>query len=79
MNGRGDPGYTATAVMISESALALLLNQDQLPLLGRKGGVLTPMTALGDVLIHRLKQSGRFDFVSEVVDGRGSVEEKKTR
>ena len=41
-------------VMIAESALALALEHDKLPVLGKKGGVLTPMTALGDVLIERL-------------------------
>jgi short subunit dehydrogenase-like uncharacterized protein len=55
-------------VMISESALALRFDQDKLPALGRKGGVLTPMSALGDVLIERMKKTGCFEFTSEVVD-----------
>lgn len=63
--------------MISESALSILLDGDKLPLLGRRGGVLTPTTALGDVLIGRLGDTGRFTFSSEVisVDREG----KKTR
>ena len=62
--------------MVSESALALLLNYDTLPSLGRKGGVLTSMSAMGDVLIERLKDTGRFKFESVVLEkGEG----KKTR
>lgn len=51
----GDPGYTETAKMLSESALALLHNYEQLPF---KGGVMTPAGALGDHLINRLKAAG---------------------
>jgi short subunit dehydrogenase-like uncharacterized protein len=54
-------------VMISESALALLLDYDSLPSLGRRGGVLTSMSAMGDVLIERLKDTGMFQFESEVL------------
>ena len=60
-------------VMISESALGLLLNQKSLPALARKGGVLTPMTGLGDVLIERLRKTGRFEFTSEVITGERRV------
>lgn len=60
--------------MISESALSILLSFSDLPLLGRQGGVLTPMSALGDVLIGRLTESGRFEFESGLLqderDGR---------
>ena len=38
-----------------------------LPALAYQGGILTPVTAFGDVLITRLKDSGRFDFESHVV------------
>ena len=65
--------------MISESALALVLNIEKLPALGRKGGVLTPMSALGDVLIERLKETGRFQFTSEVVEAGGKGEPRRTR
>ncbi|WP_430332431.1 saccharopine dehydrogenase family protein [Rhodococcus sp. ACT016] len=53
---KGDPGYAATAVMFGESALALALERDALPDSG--GGVLTPATALGDVLVQRLRNAG---------------------
>ncbi|MGF7120774.1 saccharopine dehydrogenase family protein [Rhodococcus sp. AG1013] len=51
----GDPGYAATAVMFGESALALALQRDDLP---DRSGVLTPATALGDVLVTRLRDAG---------------------
>jgi short subunit dehydrogenase-like uncharacterized protein len=53
--GRGDPGYAATAVMLGQSALALAFDSDRLP--GRAGS-LTPATALGDVLVERLRAAG---------------------
>jgi short subunit dehydrogenase-like uncharacterized protein len=52
---KGDPGYAATAVLLGESALCLALDGDRLP---ERGGVLTPATAMGDVLIERLRVSG---------------------
>jgi len=62
--------------MISESALALVLNKDSLPPFGRRGGVLTPMTAFGDVLIQRLNACGRISIDSEILP---TYEEKKHR
>jgi short subunit dehydrogenase-like uncharacterized protein len=53
--GPGDPGYAATAVMLGESALALALDGPRLP---RRAGSLTPATALGDVLVERLRAAG---------------------
>jgi len=50
---QGDPGYAATAVMLGEAGLGLAL--DELPGLG---GVLTPATALGNVLADRLRRAG---------------------
>jgi short subunit dehydrogenase-like uncharacterized protein len=53
--GQGDPGYAATAVMAGETALALALDGDRLP---TAEGSLTPATALGNVLIQRLRAAG---------------------
>ena len=53
--GRGDPGYAATAVMLGEAALALALDRDRLP---DRAGSLTPATALGGVLVERLRSAG---------------------
>ncbi|UZG53163.1 saccharopine dehydrogenase family protein [Rhodococcus opacus] len=55
VKAKGDPGYSATAVMLGESALSLVLGGDALP---DSAGVLTPATALGDVLVTRLRDVG---------------------
>jgi short subunit dehydrogenase-like uncharacterized protein len=52
---KGDPGYAATALLLGESVLCLALDADRLP---EGGGVLTPATAMGDVLADRLRVSG---------------------
>lgn len=49
----GDPGYTATATMLGESALSLALDPRS-----SDGGVLTPATALGAHLPDRLRAAG---------------------
>jgi short subunit dehydrogenase-like uncharacterized protein len=61
-SGKGDPGYAATAVMLGESALALALDGDRLP---ARSGSLTPATAMGDVLVERLRAAGHTYEVSE--------------
>ena len=48
-----DPGYGGTGVMLAESALSLAL--DDLP---DRGGVLTPMVAMGEHLGDRLRTHG---------------------
>ncbi|MEZ4298845.1 MAG: saccharopine dehydrogenase NADP-binding domain-containing protein [Polyangiaceae bacterium] len=53
VDGKGDPGYAATARMLGESALCLASDEPQ-P--GFEGGVLTPATALGMRLVDRLSQ-----------------------
>jgi short subunit dehydrogenase-like uncharacterized protein len=62
-SGKGDPGYAATAVMLGESALALALDGDRLP---DRTGSLTPATAMGDVLVDRLRAAGHTYEVSEL-------------
>ncbi|MEV6814411.1 saccharopine dehydrogenase NADP-binding domain-containing protein [Micromonospora sp. NPDC051296] len=49
----GDPGYDETAKMLAESALCLAL--DDLP---PTSGQVTPVTAMGDALLHRLTAAG---------------------
>ncbi|KAK4701077.1 hypothetical protein P7C70_g5161, partial [Phenoliferia sp. Uapishka_3] len=68
MTGKGDPGYSLTAVMICESALALVRDSERLPPLATIGGPLTPATALGNVLVERLEATGKFSFTTE--DGK---------
>lgn len=66
--------------MVSESALSLLLEFDKLPPLGQRGGLLTPMSGLGDVLINRLTASGRFEFEYGRIKADGKDgDSKKTR
>ena len=58
VTGEGDPGYSATAKMITESALSILLDQDRIP---KVSGVLTPAAGIGVVLAERLNDKG-FNF-----------------
>jgi short subunit dehydrogenase-like uncharacterized protein len=60
---KGDPGYAATAVMLGESALCLAADGDRLP---ARAGVLTPATAMGDVLVDRLRAQGFTMSVEEL-------------
>ncbi|WP_067804708.1 saccharopine dehydrogenase family protein [Nocardia beijingensis] len=53
--GHGDPGYQATAVMLAESGLCLAFDHARLRPVA---GVLTPATAMGDVLIERMRGAG---------------------
>jgi short subunit dehydrogenase-like uncharacterized protein len=55
VEAQGDPGYAATSVMLSQSALCLALDRDQLP---GPAGVLTPAAAMGTALISRLRAAG---------------------
>ena len=52
---QGDPGNRATVRFLCESGLALAVDAAELP---GGGGVLTPATALGDVLARRLRAAG---------------------
>jgi short subunit dehydrogenase-like uncharacterized protein len=54
----GDPGNRATTVFLCESALAIATDTDRLPGGRALGGVLTPATGLGDVLVERLRRRG---------------------
>lgn len=79
VKARGDPGTLLTAVLVGESALALLL--DKLPPLAAGGGVLTPITAFGDNIIRRLEANERFEFTTGIVNGPDDdiTESRKTR
>ena len=62
MQGIGDPGYAATAVMLSETALCLAMDDNT----EYGGGVLTPSTACGKNLAKRLSATGHFRFQTAV-------------
>lgn len=51
----GDPGYTETAKMLSESALCLAFDRERLP---ERYGAITPAAAMGDALLERLQAAG---------------------
>ncbi len=50
-----DPGYGSTAVMLSEAALCLALQGQELE---AEGGILTPAPAMGMRLVERLRAAG---------------------
>jgi short subunit dehydrogenase-like uncharacterized protein len=60
---QGDPGYQATSVMFGEAALCLALDRDSLR---DRSGVLTPATAMGDMLVNRLRAAGLIFTVERV-------------
>ena len=55
IEGKGDPGYQLTSLLLGESALCLARDEEKLP---RVAGVLTPATAMGRALTDRLVAAG---------------------
>ena len=55
VKGNKDPGYGATAKMLSESALCLALDGASLEC---GSGVLTPAACMGMTLVERLRRAG---------------------
>lgn len=55
---QGDPGNRATLRILCEAGLALAFDGAKLPGAPKRGGVLTPATALGEVLVPRLREAG---------------------
>lgn len=56
--GQGDPGNRATTIMVCEAAMALVRDAKRLPRGAKGGGVLTPASAFGEVLVERLQDAG---------------------
>jgi short subunit dehydrogenase-like uncharacterized protein len=56
--GRGDPGNRATTLFVCEAAMALAGDARKLPGGAKRGGVLTPATALGLPYARRLADAG---------------------
>ena len=63
VEAQGDPGYKATAAMLGQAGLCLALDEAVTP---EVAGVLTPATAMGSVLIERLRAAGHTYEVSEL-------------
>jgi short subunit dehydrogenase-like uncharacterized protein len=59
IGGAVDPGYTGTAMMLGESALSLAFDELHAP-----GGVRTPASTMGDMLLERLCHAGMSFSVS---------------
>jgi short subunit dehydrogenase-like uncharacterized protein len=55
---KGDPGNVVTVKCVCEAALALAVDGPRLPGGPTRGGVLTPATGLGQVLVERLRARG---------------------
>ena len=55
VKGFQDPGYGETSKMLGESAMCLVQDGSELP---ESFGVLTPASAMGDLLLERLRQAG---------------------
>jgi short subunit dehydrogenase-like uncharacterized protein len=55
---QGDPGNRATVCFVCEAALSLALDSESLPGGVQRGGILTPASGLGDILVGRLRQAG---------------------
>ncbi|CAO3656667.1 unnamed protein product [Mucor hiemalis] len=63
VKGFRDPGYGDTCRMVAESALCIVKSLNELP--GKEGGILTPATAFGHVLLERLRHNGGMVFEVE--------------
>lgn len=58
-DAKRDPGYWGTSRMVLEAGLCLVEDSEKLKEAGyAAGGVLTPATAMGTVLIKRLQAAG---------------------
>ena len=68
VQGKGDPGYGATAKMLAETGLCLSLDQHNE--WRTKGGVLTPWTGLGELLVSRLRRAEGGNFMSLDIKSR---------
>ena len=68
VKGKGDPGYGATAKMLAETGLCLSLDQHHE--WRTKGGVLTPWTGLGELLVSRLRRAEGGNFMSLDIKSR---------
>lgn len=60
VKGDKDPGYGSTSKMIAESAVCLLVNPD-----AASGGIWTPASAMGTLLIERLQENAGLTFELE--------------
>ncbi|EGG11873.1 uncharacterized protein MELLADRAFT_101626 [Melampsora larici-populina 98AG31] len=72
MKGNKDPGYGFTSVCIAECAITVIKSFDDLPPLAKFGGVLTPVTALGEALRRRLESNQIIKIETEIIKDKRS-------
>eukprot|EP01100_Stratorugosa_tubuloviscum_P003006 TRINITY_DN170_c1_g2_i1.p1 TRINITY_DN170_c1_g2~~TRINITY_DN170_c1_g2_i1.p1 ORF type:complete len:415 (-),score=174.29 TRINITY_DN170_c1_g2_i1:82-1326(-) len=67
VKGVKDPGYGETSKMLAEAGLCLVFQKEELNQSNEllKGGILTPATAFGPILIQRLRNAGMTFKVSD--------------
>jgi short subunit dehydrogenase-like uncharacterized protein len=58
VSDHGDPGNRVTVKCVCESAFALVVDTGELPGGETRGGILTPASGIGDVLVRRLVNRG---------------------
>lgn len=63
-------------VCVAESALTILFDREKLSDIGKRGGVLTSMSALGDSLVERLVDSGRVTYETTTLGPNDSKKAK---
>ena len=69
MRGGGDPGYADTSRILAEVGTLLATEtMDGGALSGRRGGVLTPATAMGTSLLRRMERELPMKWEVEIVD-----------
>jgi len=71
VHSQGDPGYKATSMMLTESALCLALQPTTLP---DCIGVVSPAAALGSTLVDRLRRAG---MTIDAAQGDGATQPRR--
>lgn len=74
VEGHGDPGYSETAKMLSESALCLAFDPLEAP-----GGVRTPASTMGQALLDRLRSAGMTFRVEGTKERAGARRDDRPR
>jgi short subunit dehydrogenase-like uncharacterized protein len=71
-----DPGYIDTARIVGECGLCFVFEKEKIT---RPGGMWTPSSCFGDVILDRLVKSGsEFEFIEREKDCNGLSEDSST-
>jgi len=74
----GDPGYFETAKMTCETAVGLATQLNEVLERGVRGGIHTPASSLGVILLERLRKANMVWKVTEVRNENPGAKEKST-